>query len=189
MPSNPQSHQSKGAIATWTGEIADLKASIRALDKSVAEATKLRKEENTEYKDLMQKNKAAKEVLLWAKNRLNKFYNPKLYKEESFVQNAPQLVQIRARRSDGVAAPPPPPETFGAYTKKGQETGGVVKMIDLLVAELDKEIQEATVSEKDAQEDYETLMSDAGNKRTADSKAVTEKSAAKAQGEEALEKE
>merc|ERR1719413_162353 len=88
----------KAAIATWTEEIASLKAGIAALDKSVAEATKLRKEENAEYKDLMQNDKAAKEVLLWAKNRLNKFYNPKLYKPESFVQAAPQLVQIRARR-------------------------------------------------------------------------------------------
>merc|ERR1719291_1622852 len=83
----------KGAIAEWTMEIADLKAAIAALDKSVAEATKLRKEENAEYKDLMQNDKAAKELLLWVKSRLNKFYNPKLYKEEkeeSFVQAAPQ---------------------------------------------------------------------------------------------------
>merc|ERR1719382_548695 len=79
----------KGAIAEWTMEIADLKAGIAALDKSVAEATKLRKEENAEYKELMQNDKAAKEILQFAKNRLNKFYNPKLYKEEkeeSFVQ-------------------------------------------------------------------------------------------------------
>mmetsp|Transcript_88866 Transcript_88866/g.251408 ORF Transcript_88866/g.251408 Transcript_88866/m.251408 type:complete len:135 (+) Transcript_88866:1040-1444(+) len=59
-------------------------------------------------------------------------------------------------------------------------------MIDVLVGDLDKEMTEATVSEKDAQADYETLMADAGDKRAADSKAVTEKSAAKAQGEEAL---
>jgi hypothetical protein len=176
----------KGAIATWTEEIASLKAGIAALDKSVAEATKLRKEENAEYKELMQSDKAAKEILLWAKNRLNKFYNPKLYKEESLVQSAPQLVQIRSRRSDSSVAPPPPPETFGPYTKKGEETNGVIKMIDLLVGDLDKEMTEATVSEKDAQEDYETLMADAGEKRAADTKAVVEKSAAKAQAEEAL---
>ncbi|CAK0901508.1 unnamed protein product [Prorocentrum cordatum] len=64
----------KAAIATWTQEIADLKAAIGALDKSVAEATKLRQEENAEFKELMQNNKASKEILLWAKNRLNKFY-------------------------------------------------------------------------------------------------------------------
>jgi chromosome segregation ATPase len=183
----------EGAIAEWTIEIADLKAGIAALDKSVAEATKLRKEENAEYKDLMQNDKAAKEVLLWAKNRLNKFYNPKLYKAESFVQAAPQLVQVaahsRSMRGGSDVAPPPPPETFGAYTKKGEETAGVISMIDLLLKDLDKEMTEATVSEKDAQADYEQLMSDAGDKRSADTKAVTEKSASKAQGEEALQNE
>merc|ERR1719291_170760 len=174
----------KGAIATWTDEIIALKASISALDKSVAEATKLRKEENADYKDLMKNNKAAKDVLLWAKNRLNKFYNPKLYKPESLVQSAPQLVQVSARRSGNDVAPPPPPETFGAYVKKGQETGGVISMIDMLVGELDKEMSEADVSEKDAQADYETLMADAGAKRAADSKALTDKTAAKAKREE-----
>merc|ERR1712003_25502 len=55
-------------------------AGIKALDKSVAEATEQRKEENTEFKDLMASNTAAKDVMAYAKNRLNKFYNPKLYK-------------------------------------------------------------------------------------------------------------
>mmetsp|Transcript_105100 Transcript_105100/g.274372 ORF Transcript_105100/g.274372 Transcript_105100/m.274372 type:complete len:519 (+) Transcript_105100:1-1557(+) len=180
----------KGAIATWTTEIGDLQASIRDLDSSVAEATKLRKEENSEFKDLMTNNKAAKEVLLWAKNRLNKFYNPKLYKPEALAQTAPQLVQVSAhRRGGGDAAPPPPPETFGAYVNKGQQTGGVVSMIDMLVGELDKEMSEAEVSEKDAQADYETLMADAAAKRAADTQAVVEKSAAKATGEESLQNE
>jgi chromosome segregation ATPase len=202
--SNTNIEELKGAIATWTQEIADLKASIRALDRSVAEATKLRQEENAEYKELIQNDKAAKEILLWAKNRLNKFYNPKLYKPEmagppgadkvadeagqNFLQGAPQLVQIRAV-SDGEAAPPPPPETFGAYAKKHEENNGVIASIDLLVLDLDKEMTEATTSEKDAQEDYEQLMTDAADKRAADSKALTDKAASKAQAEEQLEAE
>jgi len=176
----------KGAIAAWTTEIADLKMTIAALDKSVAEATKLRQEQNAEYKVLMQDNKAAKEILLWAKNRLNKFYAPKLYKEEAA---AAAFVQIRAHRSQDVAAPPPPPETFGAYTKKGQETNVVVSMIDKIVNEIDMTTTEAETEEKDAQADYETLMADAGAKRAADSKALTEKTVAKAQGEESLQNE
>jgi len=66
----------EGGIATLTEEIAALKKGIKALDKSVAEATEQRKEENTEYKELKQSDAAAKEILLFAKNRLNKFYNP-----------------------------------------------------------------------------------------------------------------
>eukprot|EP00972_Heterocapsa_arctica_P022278 3276230-Heterocapsa_arctica.AAC.1 len=35
------------------------------------------------------------------------------------------LVQIRAHSATkGAGAPPPPPETFGAYTKKSEESGG-----------------------------------------------------------------
>merc|ERR1711939_803558 len=52
----------------------------KALDKSVAEATEQRKEENEDFTELMASDSAAKELLGFAKNRLNKFYNPKLYK-------------------------------------------------------------------------------------------------------------
>merc|ERR1719245_769410 len=183
----------KGAIFTWTEEIAALNAGIKAMDKSVAEATKLRQEENAEYKVLMQDNKAAKEILLWAKNRLNKFYNPKLYKKEEFVQQAPQLVQVsvhsHAKRNAADVAPPPPPETFDAYTKKGQESGGVIHMIDLIVTEVDKTMTESEVEEKDAQVDKTMTESEAGDKRTTDSKALTDKEAAKAKGEESLQQE
>merc|ERR1719422_1944875 len=76
----------KEAIATLTQEINALEAGIRALDKSVAEATAQRKDENTEFKTLMASDTAAKVVLAFAKNRLNKFYNPKLYKPPPKVE-------------------------------------------------------------------------------------------------------
>merc|ERR1719245_2702451 len=47
----------------------------------------------------------------------------------------------------------------------------------------------AETEEKNAQSGYETLMSDAGTKRAADSKALTEKGAALAAAEEALQVE
>merc|ERR1719409_1885971 len=70
----------KEGISTVTDEIAALEKSIKALDKAVAEATEQRKEENEEFTQLMASDSAAKEILGFAKNRLNKFYNPKLYK-------------------------------------------------------------------------------------------------------------
>merc|ERR1719296_277773 len=57
-------------------------------------------------------------------------------------------------------APPPPPETFGAYTKKGESSTGVIAMIDLLVADLDKEMQESEVTETESQREYEGMMAD-----------------------------
>merc|ERR1719235_2747812 len=67
-------------ITTTTSEIDTLEDGIVALDKSVAEATEQRKKENAEYTQLMAANGAAKELILFAKNRMQKFYNPKLYK-------------------------------------------------------------------------------------------------------------
>merc|ERR1719379_3327370 len=67
-------------IATVAEEIKALEEGIAALDKSVAEATEQRKKENAEYTELMTSNTAAKELILFAKNRMQKFYNPKLYK-------------------------------------------------------------------------------------------------------------
>merc|ERR1719443_782946 len=68
------------SITTTKSEIDTLEDGIVALDKSVAEATEQRKEENAEYTQLMAANGAAKELILFAKNRMQKFYNPKLYK-------------------------------------------------------------------------------------------------------------
>merc|ERR1719313_2503560 len=67
-------------ITTVAEEIKALEDGIAALDKSVAEATEQRKDENSDYTTLMASNTAAKELILFAKNRMQKFYNPKLYK-------------------------------------------------------------------------------------------------------------
>merc|ERR1719446_295503 len=80
----------------------------------------------------------------------------------------------------GVAPPPPPPEAPGAYKKKGEESGGVIQMMDNLKADLQKEITEMEVTEQNAQEDYEQMVKDAADKRAADSLSIEEKETAKA---------
>merc|ERR1719446_1450999 len=70
--------KTKEDIDLHEAEIKALEDGIVALDKSVAEATEQRKEENAEYTELMANDSAAKELLGFARNRLNKFYNPKL---------------------------------------------------------------------------------------------------------------
>merc|ERR1719324_2096454 len=70
----------KEAIATLTEAIAALEDGIEELDKSVAEATATRKEEHEDFVQALAANTAAKDILGIAKNRLNKFYNPGLYK-------------------------------------------------------------------------------------------------------------
>jgi len=154
----------KERIATLTDELQALADGIKALDKQVAEATDDRKEEHAENTETVANDNAAKELIGLAKNRLNKFYNPKL---------------VPAFAQQGVA-PPPPPETFGAYAKKGEESGGVIGMLDMMVADLDKEITETETEEKENQAEYETFMSDSAEKRANDAKSIEDKESAKA---------
>jgi len=165
----------------------------------VAEATEQRKEDHEDYTSSLTANNAAKDIIAFAKNRLQKFYNPKLYvappkrelsEEQRITQNMGGTLAPTAAPG-GIAgtgissslvqdAPPPPPETYGAYAKKGQESAGVMSMMDMLSADLDKEIQEMDVDEKDAQTEYEGFIADSASKRAADSQSIDEKEAAKA---------
>merc|ERR1719162_713909 len=54
-------------------------------------------------------------------------------------------------------------------------------MVDMLIADLDKELQEAETNEKHAQEEYESMTNDAAAKRAADLKAIAEKESSKAE--------
>jgi hypothetical protein len=166
----------KDSVANRKPEIEALGKGIVALDKSVAEATDQRREENSDYKTLMMNNQAAKELLQFAKNRLNKFYNPKLYRPPAM------FMQISAHR--GKADSGPPPAGPGAHTN--QDGNGVIAMIDTLIKDLDMEMTEAETNEKNAQEEYEEMMADSASKRSADSKSIADKTAAQADGEALL---
>jgi len=202
----------KDGIASSKSDIEALGKGIKALDKSVAEATEQRKEENEEYTELMASDSAAKELLGFAKNRLNKFYNPKLYKAPPTRQltdedratlaaggtlapvEAPSggiantgITVLAAVSEHGVAKPAPPPEAPGAYKKKSGESGGVIAMIDLLVKDLDKEMTVAKAEEKNSQADYETMMKDSASKRADDAKTLADKQGTLADLESSLQ--
>merc|ERR1719321_1244499 len=144
---------------------------------------------------------------------MQKFYNPKLYKappkrelteEERITLNmggtlAPtnppggiagtgiSFLQIRSDEDDSdLDAPAPPPATPGAYKKKGEESGGVIAMMDMMKADVEKETQEIEFAEKDAQGEYEEMTMDASNKRASMTKSIGEKSGVKAELEAEL---
>jgi len=144
----------------------------------VAEATSTRKAEHDDFVETLAANSAAKDLLGFAKNRLNKFYNPKLYQAPPTREVALQQVGV---------APPPPPEANLAYKKSGESSNGVIAMIDLIVADVDKENQTMEVEEKNGQTNYEGFMSDASEKRALDSKAITDKESARAETESELQ--
>jgi len=167
-------------------EIATLEKEIKALDKAVAEATEQRKEEHADFLVFQQQSNAALQLIEKAKNRLVKFYRPGQYKEEpkkelseeeQIVANSGfTFVQIRAHAYD---APPPPPETWGAYQKKDGKSNGVMALMDMLTKELKGDIVEAEHTEETSQKDYERLMADSTKTRAQNVKSITDKEDAK----------
>jgi len=197
--------EEKESIATLSDEIASLVQGIKDLDKEVTERTEQRKEENSDYQTELASHIAATELIGMAKNRMNKFYNPKLYKappkrelseDERITLNMGGTLAPTAAPG-GIAgtgisfsqrdAPPPPPETFGAYSKKSEESNGVIAMMDMLIKDLSEEAREMEFNEKDAQEDYEQFMKDAAEKRSLDSKTIGNKELTKADLESSLQ--
>merc|ERR1719327_366407 len=72
--------EQKEMVETLASEIKALEDGIYELDKDVAEATTTRKAEHIAYEAQLAANTAAIELIGFAKNRMQKFYNPKLYK-------------------------------------------------------------------------------------------------------------
>merc|ERR1719161_1445489 len=123
--------EAKTQIETLASEIEALTDGIKALDKAVAEATEQRKEDHEEFVESMAADSAAKDIIGIAKNRLQKFYNPKMYKappkrelsaeERITVNMGGTLAPTQppggiagtgvAALAQGAVAPPPPPET------------------------------------------------------------------------------
>jgi septal ring factor EnvC (AmiA/AmiB activator) len=190
-------------IATLADDIKALSDGIVALDKSVAEATETRKSEHAEFVTVSAQNNAAVQLLGVAENRLNKFYNPTVYKaperrelteEERIYVNSggvdPRDAEEAAAAQTGIAgtgitvlaetnvAPPPPPATAEAFKKK--DAGGPTALIQKLANELKMEVKQNEMDEKQAQKDYEEMMAESAAKRAADSKTITEKESQKA---------
>merc|ERR1719353_1449580 len=157
-------------------------------------STDQRQEENSDFKTELAGNTAAVELIGMAKNRMNKFYNPSLYKappkrelteEERITLNmggtlapteAPGGIAGTGIGASflqtSVAAAP----ALAQYKKQGEMGQGVIQMMDNMVADVKKEMQEAEFEEKDAQSEYEEFMADSKEKRSDDSKAIADKS-------------
>merc|ERR1719158_321378 len=95
-------------IASLSEAINTLTADVAALDKTVADATEQRKEEHADYIEFLQMSEVAVGLVGKAKNRLQKFYNPTLYKAapkteatmEEKIIDAGTFVQVRSHSDD-----------------------------------------------------------------------------------------
>merc|ERR1719408_309418 len=178
-------------IGTLMEEISELQASIAALDKDVADATEQRKEEHAAYVEQMQMNEAAMGLVDKAKNRMQKFYNPTLYKappktEMSMEEKtiiAGTFVQVHMHMR---VAPPPAPEMPSGPLQKNSKSAGVIGMMDTIISDLGSDMKDMEYEEKTAQKDYAELMADSQETRAGDAKALTGKQSTKAEKESQL---
>jgi len=146
-----------------TEEIKAVEEAIGNLDAAVKEATEQRKAENSAYTATMSTDSAAKELLSVAKERLNKFYNP------SKSGASASFAQISEHRQHSARA----------------ACRSVIGMLDTLVRDLEKEMLEAKLEEKNAEKDYVRLLEGSKGKRTTNVKAIEQKQGTKAEGEAA----
>merc|ERR1712046_395043 len=119
----------------------------------MASATEQRQSDHEEFLTVVKDNEAAMTLLDKAKNRLNKFYNPNLHKEEPVKElseeekiieaSTPNFLQRALRRSREVAPSREEPETWsGDYKKKQAGSSGVIALLDKLAGEM-KETKQA----------------------------------------------
>jgi len=169
--------ENKEAVSKIAEEIVAIQSGVKSLDESVAKAGEDRKSEHAEFQETMSSNSAALDLLTLAKNRLNKFYNPDLAPPEPTTKSPYDLSFFQERQISRHLAAPPTWE--GDVQKKGQESNGVLHMIDTLAQDIEKEMTVAKVEEKDAQKEYEETLEDAAHKRSADVALMQEKTKTK----------
>lgn len=177
----------KDKVAQLTEELGALSKSIQDLDKDVAAATDQRKQEHQAFVENLAANNAAKELLGIAKNRLNKFYNPKLYDPGM----APDMAKGPEEFKDSLVQEGDDEDLVPSFAQvsmqqHGRKESGVVQLITTLIGDLDKQILEMKAEESKAQSGYEKFMSGSADKRATDAKMISEKEAVKADLEEKL---
>eukprot|EP00746_Dinoflagellata_sp_MGD_P153987 gnl/MRDRNA2_/MRDRNA2_84584_c0_seq1.p1 gnl/MRDRNA2_/MRDRNA2_84584_c0~~gnl/MRDRNA2_/MRDRNA2_84584_c0_seq1.p1 ORF type:complete len:705 (+),score=285.35 gnl/MRDRNA2_/MRDRNA2_84584_c0_seq1:102-2216(+) len=118
-------------IATLTDDIAEM-------EKSEAEATKLRNEENANFVKTVTDFTGAAEAVDDAIDALKEYYG------SSFVQISRQSTKGKA-----------PPVLGGA---KSDSAGGIVSILETMGEEFRKTVKEAKAEERTAQEAYDTMM-------------------------------
>lgn len=163
---------------------------VKALDEKIDQATKNRKAENQHYKEAVLTNNKARELLLLAKDRLRRFYGTMdaakhgvtlLARRQSAAARMAAATAAIASAGDGLRvasesavelAPPSlvqmsllqgrsSPKGFSAYQVQSESGKHILSMLDVIVADLDRDQKAFDSQEADAQAGYEKITKDA----------------------------
>merc|ERR1719235_2340278 len=126
---------------------------------------------------------AAIALLAKAKNRLQKFYNPTLYKappktektmEEKIIDSY-SFIQRHAFGNKVLSKQLPDLPEVPKYEK--QNSGGIMHLMDTITKDLEMDMSEAGYAEKTAQKEYVELMAEQQALRAQAMKSLVEKMA------------
>jgi len=151
-----------------TREVEDLKVAIREAQVQLKRASTDREKANQEFLVVVADQRATQKLLAASLSILKGFYDKAA------------LLQVQARAVQ--PAGPPPPPGFKSY-EKNASSGGVMGMMESIIADAKAMEEEAVRGEKDAQQAYEDLVKETNSSIAAMSTDVTNKSEAKAKNE------
>jgi len=155
-------------IQQLTEAIATLKAEIAEMQVQLKRAGEDREKQNKEFQTTVADQRETQKLLQAALALLGDFYG----KKEALVQ-----------RQEPVG--PPPPAGFETY-KKSAASGGVMSMIQQIIADAKAMEAETIRSEEDAQKAYEDFVKETNNSIEAKSRDIVDKSETKAKAESDL---
>merc|ERR1719399_1794893 len=143
-------------IAAKEAEIKRLEEEKKELQLQRDEATVDRRKAKLEYDEAKATDETAVELIGKAADALAKFYS----------DNGLTLTQLRIKRAQQPVvtagdAPPPPPTTWSEpYGGAKGENAGVTSILDMVKADVEKDIATATAEEEASIKDYDTFMAD-----------------------------
>jgi chromosome segregation ATPase len=154
-------------IDTLTKELATLEGEIKEMQTQMKRAGEDREMENSDFQKTVADQRATKELLTKALDVLKKVF-------------AKKFLQLSAKQEP---AGPPPPPGFKEY-KQSSGAGGVMGMIEQIIADTETLEAEAVKAETDAQKAYEEFVKDTNGSIEEKSRQITEKTSEKAEADE-----
>lgn len=149
-------------LAVLKSDIDELTKEVAQAEVSLKQAGEQRKGDNKLFQTSITDQRATIHILNMALDRLKDFYKPKA-----------SLAQVRAH----VAANPPPrpsgPEAVG-YSKSSS-SGGVLQLLDMIIADTKRTVEELNADEQQAQKDYADNVAVTTASIQADREAIAEK--------------
>jgi len=156
--------ENTATVDTLAKEIKALKAQVVEMNVQIKRASEDREKANQEFQQVIADQRATQNILAKVYARLEKVY-------------AASLVQ--QQQTPGAAAPPPP-AGFKAY-EKDEGAGGVLSLIQQIIAESSTLEKEALHAEQESQTDYSRFVADSKKSIDTANRSISAKASEKAE--------